>query len=51
MLFDTDLNNEHEDEDKDEGGVEVGHVEGGAQASDEGVSSDNSCQQHGGGLR
>ena len=30
----THLNNEHDDEHKDEGGVEIGDVEGGAEAAD-----------------
>ena len=40
------LNNEHDDEHKDEGGVEVGDVECGAEATDERVTADDDGQEH-----
>lgn len=41
------FNDQHEDEDKDEGRVEVRDIEGGAEASNEGVSANDSSQEHG----
>ena len=41
-----DLDDEHEDEEEDEGGVEVRHVEGGAQAPDQRVAAYHGGQQH-----
>ena len=41
-----DLYDEHEDEEEDEGGVEVRHVEGGAQAPDQRVAAYHGGQQH-----
>ena len=46
----TYLNNEHDDEHKDEGSVEVRDVEGGAEASDERVAANDNGKEHGGQL-
>ena len=40
------LNNQHEDKDEDEGRIEVGHVEGRAQSTDQRITADNGGQQH-----
>ena len=44
------LDDKHEYEDEDEGGVEVGDVEGGAEAPDQRVAANHAGQQHGGHL-
>ena len=41
------LNHQHNDEYKDEHGVEVGDVEGGTQSSNQRVPTDDRGQQHG----
>merc|ERR1719167_1926479 len=46
-----DLNHEQDDEEEDEGGVEVGDVEGGAKPPDQCVPSDHHGQKHRGQLR
>ena len=50
-ISDSHLNHEQDDEEEDEGGVEVGDVEGGAKPPDQCVPSDHHGQQHGGQLR
>ena len=45
------LDHEHDDEDKDEGGVEVADVEGGAESADQSVAADDGGQEHGGQFR
>ena len=40
-IFDSHLDHEQDDEEEDEGGVEVGDVEGSAKPSNEGVASDH----------
>ena len=50
MQWDLYLNNQHDDEHKDEGCVEVGDIECGSQSSNQSVASDDSSQQHGGKL-
>ena len=49
--YDSHLNHEQDDEEEDEGGVEVGDVEGGAEPPDQCVPSDHHGQQHRGQLR
>ena len=49
--YDSHLNHEQDDEEEDEGGVEVGDVEGGAEPPDQCVLSDHHGQQHGSQLR
>ena len=49
--YDSHLNHEQDDEEEDEGGVEVGDVEGGAKPPDQCVPSDHHGQQHRGQLR
>ena len=41
------LNNEHDDEHKDEGGVEVRDIEGGAKATDKCVATNDDGKEHG----
>ena len=41
------LNNEHDDEHKDEGGVEVRDVEGGTETADERVAANDDGEEHG----
>ena len=50
-ISDSHLNHEQDDEEEDEGGVEVGDVEGGAEPPDQCVPSDHHGQQHRGQLR
>ena len=50
-IFDSHLDHEQDDEEEDEGGVEVGDVEGGAKPPDQCVPSDHHGQQHRGQLR
>ena len=44
------LDNEHDDKHEDEGRVEVGDVERGAESADQGVAADDDCEEHGGQL-
>ena len=44
--YDSHLNHEQDDEEEDEGGVEVGDVEGGAEAPDQRVAANHGGQQH-----
>ena len=46
----THLNNEHDDEHKDEGGVEVGDVERGPETSDQSIAAYDDGEEHGGQL-
>jgi len=41
-----DLNHEQDDEEEDEGGVEVGDVEGGTEPTDESVSANHHGEEH-----
>ena len=49
--YDPHLNHEQDDEEEDEGGVEVGDVEGGTEPPDQCVPSDHHGQKHRGQLR
>ena len=51
MQWDLYLNNQHDDEHKDEGCVEVGDVECGAKATNECVTADDDGEEHCGQLR
>ena len=44
--LDSHLDHEENDEEEDEGGVEVGDVEGGTKSSDESVSADHHGKKH-----
>ena len=49
-IFDSHLDHEQDDEEEDEGGVEVGDVEGGTEPPDQCVPADHHGQQHRGKL-
>lgn len=46
ISYPTHLDHQHDDECEDESGVEVRDVEGGAEASDEGVAPDDRGEEH-----
>ena len=50
-ISDSHLNHEQDDEEEDEGGVEVGDVEGGTEPPDQCVPSDHHGKKHRGQLR
>ena len=45
-IFDSHLHHEQDDEEEDEGGVEVGDVECGAEPTDESVSANHHGEEH-----
>ena len=45
-ISDSHLNHEQDDEEEDEGSVEVGHVEGGAKPTDESVAANHHGKEH-----
>ena len=45
-IFDPHLDHEQDDEEEDEGGVKVGHVEGGTESPDESVAPNYHGQKH-----
>ena len=45
------LDHKHQNKDENEHSVEVGNIEGGSQAANQGVAANNSRQQHSGRFR
>ena len=46
-IKETNLNNQHKNEDKNEGSIEVRHIESGPETSNQSVTTNNSGKQHG----